>query len=65
MRRAGSSRQGWPREVNLAVHDPVVIDGAARAFMGRPQNQFQFATLPASVDVDASHALLLFGERPR
>ncbi|CVI64375.1 hypothetical protein AGR9A_Lc60024 [Agrobacterium salinitolerans str. Hayward 0363] len=49
----------------MAVHDPVVIDGAARAFMGRPQNQFQFATLPASGDVDASHALLLFGERPR
>jgi len=28
----------------LAVHNPVVIDGAARVFMGSPRDQFQLAT---------------------
>ena len=32
---------GWPREVNLAVHDPVVIVGAARTAMGGFQGEFK------------------------
>ena len=32
---------GWPREVNLAVHDPVVIVGAARSPMGKFQGEFE------------------------
>jgi len=32
---------GWPREVNLAVHDPVVIVGAARTAMGGFLGEFK------------------------
>ncbi|QDY96051.1 acetyl-CoA C-acyltransferase [Agrobacterium tumefaciens] len=37
---------GWPREVNLAVHDPVVIVGAARTAMGGFQGEFKSVAAP-------------------